>query len=448
MRRWLWLGLGLYGCSSSEPGQQRPAPTDAGVTDTGLPEVLYYRDVKPIVDGRCGACHVSGGIAPIDLTVPAVVQSAANLIKPQVEQRLMPPWHAGQGCNTFKNDRSLTQAQIDTLLKWIELGTPMGDPNMEGPPLDPLFGGLSRTDLKLSTPAPYTPTGTDDYRCFVVEWPEQSTKFVSGMNLEPSNPGVVHHANLYIGGPGAGADSFRDQDAAAPGPGYPCFGGAFTPGVALLGSWAPGSSGIQYPGGTGIQIEPGSVIVMEMHFNTGEGRDGPDQSTLVLQLENAVDRPAVIVPFWDFDGWSGNRTMDIPAGETDVMHNFQITPDLGLLQLLAPWLTDRNLLFHGAGLHMHFLGTSGRISVIRDDGNEDCVLEIPRWDFSWQYGYLHSEPIPFLVGSDQLYLECHWDNSPGNQPIIDGVRRQATDVNWGSGSGDEMCIGYLYVTAE
>jgi len=164
-------------------------------------------------------------------------------------------------------------------------------------------------------------------------------------------------------------------------------------------------------------------------------------------MSDTVEREAVIAPFWNFQAWSQNGMMDIPAAMSDVMHTFQLNPD-GLIQLFAPWLTERRLKIHGAGLHMHYLGTSGTIRVVRPDTTEQCVLEIPRWDFNWQYGYLLEETIPFELGLDQIYLECHWDNTPGNQPIIDGVRREAQDVNWGSSSGDEMCIGYLYITAE
>jgi hypothetical protein len=422
-----------------------PPPPDAGTPDAGFPALLFYRDVKPILDGRCVGCHHPGGVGPLDLTNPELVQIAAASIRVQVESRTMPPWHAGKDCKTFKNDRSLSDGEIQTIVDWVALGAPLGPPELEGPPIPPIDFGVDRIDLRVMTEELYTPARQDDYRCFVIRWPEATTKYISGFNLEPSNPAIVHHANLYIGGPGQTAQGFITQDTQAAGPGYPCFGGAFEPGVALLGSWAPGSTGIAYPEGTGIQIDPGSVIVAEMHFNIGADRDGPDQSTLALKLEDAVAKPALIAPFWNFQTW-GNGGMPIPMGEADVMHTFQLNPD-GLIQFLAPWFTARRMLFHGAGLHMHFLGTRGTIKVIRPQNVEECVLDIPRWDFNWQYGYLHDEPIPFELGLDQIYLECHWDNTMENQPLIDGVRRPAVDVNWGSGSGDEMCIGYLYVTA-
>ncbi len=448
--RSLSLLLALAACSGNNDSDDdgTTQDRDAGVARDGGPDVavVYYRDVKPIVDARCNTCHAGAQVAPIDFSVPAVAQAAAQSIKNQVLAGLMPPWHAGEECNSYKHNRSLTQAQKDTIVEWVDLGAHLGDPADEGAPLERAETGLSRVDLRTPAPEAYTPEGTDDYRCFVLEWPETATKFVTGFNLEPSNLGVVHHANIYVAG-GAGAQEFRDKDAQAAGPGYPCFGGAFAVGVELFGAWAPGSLGIEYPAGTGLQIEPGSVVVMEMHFNTGPERTGADQSTIAWQLADQVERRALIAPFWNFNEWSRGN-MPIPAGQADVVHSVEVDPD-GLVPLLAPWLLSNEIQIWGTGMHMHYLGTEGSIHINRPEPAEDtCVLEIPRWDFNWQVGYLLQQPIDFTIGADTLMLECHWDNRAENQPVIDGVRRTPRDVNWGQNSDDEMCIGYLYITEQ
>ena len=66
--------------------------------------------------------------------------------------------------------------------------------------------------------------------------------------------------------------------------------------ASLIGAWAPGGLGLRFPPGTGLQVDPGSVVVLEMHYNTGVGRQGPDQSAVLLQTEASVDRRAAIVP--------------------------------------------------------------------------------------------------------------------------------------------------------
>jgi hypothetical protein len=47
---------------------------------------------------------------------------------------------------------------------------------------------------------------------------------------------------------------------------------------------------------------------------------------------------------------------------------------------------------------------------------------------------------------DSLSLECHWDNSASNQPIVNGVRQAPIDLNWGEGTNDEMCLGGFFIT--
>src|SRR5262249_53099465 len=71
----------------------------------------------------------------------------------------------------------------------------------------------------------------------------------------------------------------------------------------------------------------------------------------------------------------------------------------------------------------------------------ECLLQIDDWNFHWQGSYGFKQPKIFNPG-DKLYLECHWDNSAGNQT---GVPK---DTWWGEGTTDEMCLGGFYYTKE
>ncbi len=72
---------------------------------------------------------------------------------------------------------------------------------------------------------------------------------------------------------------------------------------------------------------------------------------------------------------------------------------------------------------------------MRSDGSETCLLQVPRWDFNWQQGYRMAEPVTLNPG-DRLRLACEWNNEAGEQT-----------VNWGDGTGDEMCLGVFYAAA-
>jgi hypothetical protein len=99
---------------------------------------------------------------------------------------------------------------------------------------------------------------------------------------------------------------------------------------------------------------------------------------------------------------------------------------------------------YSAGLHMHTLGTRATASIVRAGGARECLLQIDDWNFHWQGNYGLRQPVRFNPG-DKLRVECHFDNSPTNQPLVGGQPRVPADVYWGEGTGDEMCLGIFYL---
>jgi mono/diheme cytochrome c family protein len=424
-----------------EPDAGPAATIDAGPSGPTGPS--YHADVRPIFERRCVMCHGPDAIGPVDLEDPAAVKTWAPVIESVVASGQMPPWHAEASCNRYANDRSLSPAERRTILDWAAAGAPLGDPGESRSSTAGAGRGLARIDLELPIEAEHQPVGRDDYHCFAMRWPESRRRFVTGYDVRPSNPAVVHHVNVFVIDP-AHAQRYLDRDAAEAGPGYECFGGQFDEGTSLLGSWAPGSLGVEFPDDSGIQVEPGSAVVMEMHFNT-DASQAPDRSTLALRLEDSVGKRALVAAFWNFFDWRGDG-MRIPAGSTDTVHAFRFDPAPYVPQF-APWLSGDTLRIHAVGLHMHELGQRGRLEIRRYEGARDCLLDIPDWDFSWQGAYFLEQPIDFRLRQDKMYLECQWDNSAAGQPLgPDGRQRTPRDVRWGSGSSDEMCIGFFYIT--
>jgi hypothetical protein len=73
------------------------------------------------------------------------------------------------------------------------------------------------------------------------------------------------------------------------------------------------------------------------------------------------------------------------------------------------------------------------------------LLDVQNWDFGWQRTYMLRKPVTLNPG-EKLALRCQWDNSPENQPIIEGIRIIPRDVRWGEGTFDEMCLGVFSYT--
>lgn len=402
------------------------------------PTYTYWADVKPIVDASCTGCHQPGEIGPFSLTDYDETKAVGDLVSKVVGEKTMPPFITDSECRDYKHDPSLSDGQIEVLQTWVDEGMPEGDPANEGEALETSASRLSRVDQVLEMPVAYSPKSyPDDYRCFVVDWPYAERQFMTGFGVEPGNPEIVHHVIAFLAGPDA-VDEAEALDAAEEGPGYTCFGAA---GIDLqqtgwLGSWAPGSFGRDYPEGTGIPIEPGSKVIIQVHYNALNGDVEPDKTKLKFKVDDTVEQQAMWMP-WANPQWL-NGNMPIRAGDSEARHSFAFDP--------TGFLNDGNpITIHGGGLHMHLLGESATAKIRRSDGSEDCLIDIPNWDFAWQGGVDFAEPVVLNRG-DALSLECQWDNSMENQPIIDGQQITPGDRNWGEGTTDEMCLGIFYMT--
>ena len=420
------LGLVLGACGGDYGG------------DGGTTEVTYYQDIKPLVDAKCVACHSSDGIAPFALTTFEELEPMAGVSLINVENKTMPPWPANPDCNEYFGDRSLSDDQIELFKAWVEGGRVMGDPNAPAPPLVTEQQRLTRVDKTLSMPVAYTPATTadypDDYRCFVVPWTESTTKYVTGFRAVPGNPKVVHHVIAFYAAPDQVA-AYQQLDDATAGPGYTCFGGTNGPSRTWIGAWAPGSLGSDMPPGTGLRVEPGSAVILQVHYNVLEAGPEPDLTEVEMKLDDTVGKAAIIQP-WANPNWIDSLDMRIPAGDADVMHAFEFD---------ASFPVGGDFTLHSAALHMHTLGTHTTASIVRADGSTECLLQIDDWNFHWQGSYGLRQPPTFHRG-DKLRVECHWDNSPSNQPMIGGQVRVPADVYWGESTTDEMCLGAFYVT--
>lgn len=405
----------LIGCAVDGTAADDTNAVTAGVT--------YFQDVRPILQESCVGCHNREGIGTFPLESYDDVVLVKDAVADAVAERRMPPWLAGQDCNDYLIDMALTDEEIALVTEWVADGAPEGDEASAVDAEVPELPRLEDPDFVLELPEVYTPTvAPDDYRCFVVDWPAEESTYVVGYDVLPGNDRVVHHLVAYIAAPEHAA-FYEDLDAADPGAGYSCYGGPGAPDgedqnyVDWLGGWAPGGGYSQFPHGAGIEMEPGSKVILQMHYNLENADGGEDDRTrMAIKTADSVEREAWIQPWADPD-WLGSEEMEIPAGAEDVTHSFRFSPPVDLTLFTA-------------NLHMHQQGVSARMFIERAEGDETCLLDIPRWDFNWQRGYGFVEP-EVLRSEDTLVLECTWDNNTDE------------DIHWGDGTGDEMCLGTM-----
>src|SRR5262249_51086629 len=131
-----------------------PIPRDAVAKKAG--KVTYYRDVLPILQNNCQACHRPGEVGPFSLMTYKQAVNWAGDIKEYTQERRMPPWKISEGVS-FQRERKLTQKEIDTLAAWVDGGTPEGNPKDAPRPREFTDGWqLGKPDLVLTVPEEMT----------------------------------------------------------------------------------------------------------------------------------------------------------------------------------------------------------------------------------------------------------------------------------------------------
>src|SRR5260370_40402590 len=91
-------------------------------------DVTFNKDVLPILQKNCQSCHRPGEIGPSSFLTYQSTRPWAQAIKEAVLTKKMPPWFADPRFGHFANDRRLTEADIKTLVAWVDAGAAEGDP--------------------------------------------------------------------------------------------------------------------------------------------------------------------------------------------------------------------------------------------------------------------------------------------------------------------------------
>src|SRR5262245_63990999 len=91
--------------------------------------ITFTKNVAPILQQKCQVCHQPNSIGPMPLLTYEDAEEYATKIRSRVRARVMPPWHIDRtvGIRDYKNDRSLTDEQVGTLVRWVDAGAPRGD---------------------------------------------------------------------------------------------------------------------------------------------------------------------------------------------------------------------------------------------------------------------------------------------------------------------------------
>jgi hypothetical protein len=350
------------------------------------------------------------------------VRKRASDIASVVEDRIMPPWKAARNFGVkLAYDRSLSDAEIATIQKWVDADAPEGNPaDLPAMPSFPEGWTLGKPDLVIDIGADFQiPAGGEDiYRCFVIPTDLPKDMYVSGIVYRPGNTRVVHHILAYTDTTGAA----RKRDEADAEPGYPGFGG---PGVEThgdLGGWVPGLVPSMMPDGFGRSLPSKADIIVQVHYHP-DGKPETDRTRMALYFARKPVMRTV------HRGAAWNRSLVLSPDD----------PNAARIEVKASWTVPVDVIAFACAPHMHLLGHDMTMSLRYPDGRHQDLVRVDNWDFNWQLAYRFAAPMILPKGT-VLDVVAHYDNTAGNPR---NPNKPPRVVQWGEATTDEMCIGFM-----
>jgi hypothetical protein len=368
------------------------------------------------------------------------VRPWAISIREKVSSRVMPPWHADRRYGVFRNEQSLTDREIDTIVKWVNAGAPEGNPaRMPALPTFPDGWQIGTPDIVFEMPTVYQipARGEIEYQYFEVPTNFTEDRWMQAGEVRAGDRARVHHIIVYVketsptarpsvvtsrpilsgtAAPSAPPRPIAEPRAAAPAP-------VARTGDQMLVNWAVGEDAPVFLPGMAKRIPKGSSLVFQVHYTTN-GTPGSDRSRIGLIF--AKNPPAREVR----TGMILNPLFAIPPGAA----NHEIQAEATFSEDVNVWSMHP---------HMHLRGKDMTYTAIYPDGRREIALRVPQFDFGWQTDYWLAKPLMLPKGS-RLHVSAHYDNSTANRHNPDPT----ATVRWGDQTWEEMMIGFFTYTVE
>lgn len=399
-------------------------------TERRAEPVTFTKDVAPILQQKCQVCHQEGSIAPMSLITYEQVRQFGPLIKQRVQARIMPPWHLDKdvGIQDFKNDRSLSDEQIATIVSWVDAGMPQGNAADMPPPVKWPDATTFRHAEQFGPPdliiksAPYDVQahGQDVWWRPEVETGLTEPRWLRAVEVKPSYPGgrkVVHHtlATLIQEEKGiTGLASSAAESVRNPG---------------LLTEWAIGKVGEVYPEGTGKLLLPGSKIRFEVHYSTMAGFAVPnDQVELGLWFypKDYTPKYRTILRIFNV---SDQSSLEIPPHSLTTHQNSYVLPAPARLESFQP--------------HMHMRGKGMSMEALYPDGRKQLLNIVSNFQWKWHNNYIYADHAAPLLPKGTVLLFTTWHDNTADNPNNPDPDQYIT---WGDRTVDEMGHAWVSVT--
>jgi len=388
----------------------------------------FTRDIAPIFQARCESCHRPNSIAPMSLVTYEEVRPWARSIRTRVAARQMPPWHIDRtvGIQRFQNDRSLSDAEVDAIVRWVNAGAPMGDPAHMPPPVrwpddatwnfESLFGP---PDLVIRSPA-YTQKGDaqDAWYKPVVPTGLTEPRWVRAIEIRPATVKgrrITHHALARLQQEEPREQSSNEEDAEI--------------GAGLFMEWAVGKQGEIMRPGSGKLMLPGSRIIFDIHYHA-VGEDITDSVELGIYFYPKGQEPGhrqVLGLFHAING--GSRGLDIPPNTVTTHQGVFVMKKAGRIENFQP--------------HMHLRGRGMMMEAILPNGTTQVLSLVSNYQFNWHNNYIYADDAAPLLPKGTVLRFTSWHDNTKNNPDNPDPNQW---VGWGDRTVDEMAHAWVNIT--
>ncbi|MBV8756921.1 MAG: cytochrome c [Deltaproteobacteria bacterium] len=442
------LGLALLTACGTDI---QALPPDA----TATAKLTWFQDVAPVVSKHCMSCHQDGGIAPFALTAYEDARDNAQRMLVQIDKGAMPPYGALEepDCTPrfgWVDDPRLSATEKKLLHDWVDQGAAKG---IEAPVPQPPSTALSGITKTVTPTTGFAAKGDrDEFVCYVLDPQAANGAWITGLQVRPGIPDVVHHVVLTE----IFAGTTQDQLVAAHPVGQPFDCSTIQqPGDLVVNIWTPGNQPMETPNDLAVPLLANAKLVMQIHYHPAGIAHAPDVTSVDLRTSlawpkkmyfvgafgNAIAAPQLLP---DPDDRTSTPEFRIPANKADHTEHMRFTVgDLGNLT---------NVRLYSANPHMHLIGTHISGSIERPaprggDPQKECLAN-GNWNFDWQRTYIYNAPLdqlPSVQQGDIIDIQCKWDNTLENpfvqRALADQGLNAPIDIALGEGgSTDEMCL--------
>lgn len=368
--------------------------------------INFSSDIASILHNNCAGCHRPGTEAPFSLLTYEQAAAKAGAIAETVSEGRMPPWFAHKDFSGWANERRLKPEDKLKLLQWAKYGKEPGD--LASAPEPPKFPDtqwiIGEPDLILTAEKPFElpADGIIDYQYVTMPYVFPEDTWVQGIQVQPSNPRVVHHANVVYT---VGKEGYREDEN-------------------FLTGRVPGGSPAILTNGTAFLIPKDAVLTVQIHYVT-TGKPETDQMSVAIRYAKEPIRKRARHKVLSARGFT------IPPGEAahPVAAEKIIECDVEAVALFV---------------HMHLRGKNTKFYAHYPDGTKETLLVIPNYSFDWQMPYLYPPGAKRLPAGTRIECVSHFDNSAFNPFNPDPT----ATVEYGPQTFHEMMDGYIFYLDE